>query len=56
MDTQWTGNKVFAEALAAYGADHFFHVPVIMPGAVIEMTARGLSPIVAHTEKAAPEF
>ena len=50
---RWTGNKVFAESLAAYGADHFFHVPVIMPGAVVEMTARGLNPIVAHTEKAA---
>jgi acetolactate synthase I/II/III large subunit len=50
---RWTGNKVFAEALEAYGVDHFFHVPVIMPGAVIEMTARGLKPIVAHTEKAA---
>ena len=48
-----TGNKVFAEALAAYGVNHFFHVPVIMPGAVVEMTARGLNPIVAHTEKAA---
>ena len=50
---RWTGNKVFAEALEAYGVDHFFHVPVIMPGAVIEMTARGLKPIVVHTEKAA---
>jgi len=51
--SQWTGDKVFAEALAAYGANHFFHVPVIMPGAVVEMTALGLNPIVAHTEKAA---
>ncbi len=50
---QWTGNKVFAEALVAYGADYFFHVPVILPGAVVEMTSRGLNPIVAHTEKAA---
>jgi hypothetical protein len=37
---QWTGNKVFAEALVAYGADYFFHVPVIIPGAVVEMTSR----------------
>src|SRR5271166_7132037 len=50
---QWTGNMVFAEALVAYGADYFFHVPVILPGAVVEMTSRGLHPIVAHTEKAA---
>ena len=50
---KWTGNKIFAEALADYGADYFFHVPVILPGAVIEMTALGLHPIVAHTEKAA---
>ena len=32
--------KVFAEALVAYGADYFFHVPVILPGAVVEMTSR----------------
>ena len=53
MAAQWTGNRVFVEALEAYGADHFFHVPVILPGAVVEMTGRGLHPIVAHTEKAA---
>ena len=53
MAAHWTGNRVFAQALEAYGADHFFHVPVILPGAVVEMTGRGLHPIVAHTEKAA---
>ncbi len=49
----WTGNKTFAATLQAYGANYFFHVPVILPGAVVEMTRLGLHPIVAHTEKAA---
>ncbi len=53
MEAKRTGNDVFAEALEAYGVDHFFHVPVILPGAVIAMTRRGLNPIVAHSEKAA---
>ena len=37
-----TVNAGFAEALAAYGVSHFFHVPVILPGAVVEMTRRGV--------------
>ncbi len=53
MEPKRTVNSAFAETLAAYGASHFFHVPVILPGAVIEMTRRGLRPIIAHTEKAA---
>lgn len=53
MEPKRTVNVGFAEALAAYGVSHFFHVPVILPGAMVEMTRRGLRPIVAHTEKAA---
>ena len=48
-----SGNLYLAEVLAKLGTDYFFHVPVIAPEAVIEMTNLGLHPIVAHTEKAA---
>ena len=32
MEAHRMGSRVFAEALKVYGADHFFHVPVILPG------------------------
>jgi acetolactate synthase I/II/III large subunit len=51
--TKKSGNRVLAEMLKAYGVDHFFHVPVLVPSAVIEMTAIGVQPVVAHSEKAA---
>lgn len=53
MAAAMSGNSVFARALAAYGVNHFFHVPVILPGAVIEMEELGIRSIVVHTEKAA---
>ena len=51
--TSKSGNRVLAETLKAYGSGHFFHVPVIVPLAVMEMTAIGIAPIVTHSEKAA---
>src|ERR1700756_1249096 len=51
--TKKSGNRVLAEMIKAYGVDHFFHVPVLVPSAVIEMTAIGVQPVVAHSEKAA---
>jgi len=48
-----TGNDYLASALQAAGTSHFFHVPVIVPGAVVVMTRLGITPVVAHTEKAA---
>jgi acetolactate synthase-1/2/3 large subunit len=47
-------DRYLAEALAAKGVTHFFHVPVIVPSAMREMTAIGATlPVMAHSEKAA---
>jgi acetolactate synthase-1/2/3 large subunit len=51
--TKKSGNRVLAETLKAYGSDHFFHVPMIVPPAVMDMTAIGVEPVVTHSEKAA---
>jgi acetolactate synthase-1/2/3 large subunit len=48
-----SGNRVFAESLKAYGVDHFFNVPMIIPPGIKEMTALGIRSIVTHSEKAA---
>ncbi|SDH86168.1 thiamine pyrophosphate-binding protein [Paraburkholderia phenazinium] len=48
-----TGNRVLAETFAAYGVDHFFNVPMIIPPGIKEMTAIGVKSVVAHSEKAA---
>ncbi|MBA5686164.1 thiamine pyrophosphate-binding protein [Rugamonas apoptosis] len=48
-----TGNRVFAETLKAYGVDHFFNVPMIIPPGIKEMTAIGVKSVVTHSEKAA---
>ncbi len=46
-------DRYLAEALAAKGVTHFFHVPVIVPAAMREMTAIGTTiPVMAHSEKA----
>ncbi|MFN7040176.1 MAG: thiamine pyrophosphate-binding protein [Acidovorax temperans] len=50
---QKSGNRVFAETLKAYGVDHFFNVPMIIPPGIKEMTAIGVKSIVTHSEKAA---
>jgi len=50
--TKKSGNRVLAETLKAYGSDHFFHVPMIVPPAVVDMTAIGVEPVVTHSEKA----
>ncbi len=48
-----TGFRYLAEALKAGGVDHFFHMPLVLPEAVIDMQAVGVKPIVTHSEKAA---
>lgn len=48
-----TGNEFLAQALRAAGTSHFFHVPVVVPEAVKAMSRLGITPVVAHTEKAA---
>jgi acetolactate synthase-1/2/3 large subunit len=46
--------RYFAEALGALGVTHFFHVPVIVPAAMQEMTKLGTTlPVMTHGEKAA---
>ncbi|WP_257557993.1 thiamine pyrophosphate-binding protein [Sphingobium sp. CFD-2] len=49
----YSGDRYLADALAACGATHFFHVPLLLPGAVKAMQAAGVLPVVAHGEKAA---
>lgn len=51
--TKKTGNRVLAETFSAYGVDHFFNVPMIIPPGIKEMTAIGVKSVVAHSEKAA---
>lgn len=48
-----SGNRVLAETLHAYGIDHFFNVPMIIPPGIKELTAIGVKSIVTHSEKAA---
>jgi acetolactate synthase I/II/III large subunit len=48
-----TGNRVLAESLKAYGVDHFFNVPMIIPPGIKELTAIGVKSVVTHSEKAA---
>lgn len=48
-----TGYRYLAEAMAAAGIDHFFHMPLILPDAIKQMHALGIRPIVNHSEKAA---
>jgi acetolactate synthase-1/2/3 large subunit len=47
------GDTFLARALHRYGVSHFFYVPVIVPGAIKEMTALGMTPVMTHGEKAA---
>jgi acetolactate synthase-1/2/3 large subunit len=51
--TKVSGAAYIADAFQAYGVTHFFHVPVIMPGAMKALIRRGLMPVVTHGEKAA---
>ncbi|OYV02011.1 MAG: hypothetical protein CFE45_02295 [Burkholderiales bacterium PBB5] len=48
-----SGNRFLAQALKAYGIDHFFNVPMIVPPGIKELTALGVKSIVTHSEKAA---
>lgn len=48
-----SGNRVLAEAFNAYGIDHFFNVPMIIPPGIKELTAVGVKSVVTHSEKAA---
>ncbi|PZQ74851.1 MAG: acetolactate synthase [Variovorax paradoxus] len=48
-----TGNDYLAQTFADCGITHFFHVPVIVPGALKAMQARGVTPVMTHGEKAA---
>lgn len=50
---EMTGNQFLAEYLKALGVSHFFYVPVLTPIAMRVMSKIGVTPIVAHSEKAA---
>lgn len=45
--------RFLAQAFADLGVTHFFCVPVIVPDAIKEMVALGITPVMAHGEKAA---
>lgn len=49
----YTGDQYLADAFAACGVSHFFHVPLVLPKAVRAMQAARVNPIVVHSEKAA---
>jgi acetolactate synthase-1/2/3 large subunit len=50
---RFKGQSYLAQALKRYGITHFFYVPVIVPLAVREMSAIGITPVMTHGEKAA---
>ncbi|MGV3770450.1 MAG: thiamine pyrophosphate-binding protein [Sphingobium phenoxybenzoativorans] len=49
----YTGDQYLADAFAACGVSHFFHVPLVLPKAVKAMQAAKVNPVVVHSEKAA---
>ncbi|QUT06981.1 thiamine pyrophosphate-binding protein [Sphingobium phenoxybenzoativorans] len=49
----YSGDQYLADAFAACGVSHFFHVPLVLPKAVKAMQAAKVNPIVVHSEKAA---
>jgi acetolactate synthase-1/2/3 large subunit len=48
-----SGHRYLAEALAACGIRHFFHMPLVLPEAIKQMQSLGVQPVVTHSEKAA---
>lgn len=46
-------DRFLAEALSEAGVTHYFHVPVSIPGALKHMPESGITPVMAHGEKAA---
>lgn len=46
-------SEQIAKMFRGYGVSHFFFVPVIIPEALKEMSAIGITPIMCHGEKAA---
>ncbi len=48
-----TGYQYFAEAMRAKGVTHVFFVPVILTPALAKMEEMGITPVTAHSEKAA---
>jgi acetolactate synthase I/II/III large subunit len=46
-------SEQIAEMFRGYGVSHFFFVPVILPDALKQMSAFGITPVMCHGEKAA---
>ena len=46
-------SEQIAEMFRGYGVSHFFFVPVILPDALKQMSAIGITPVMCHGEKAA---
>jgi acetolactate synthase I/II/III large subunit len=46
-------SEQIAEMFRGYGVSHFFFVPVILPEALKQMSAIGITPVMCHGEKAA---
>jgi acetolactate synthase I/II/III large subunit len=46
-------SEQIAEMFRGYGVTHFFFVPVILPEALKQMSAIGITPVMCHGEKAA---
>jgi acetolactate synthase I/II/III large subunit len=46
-------SEQIAEMFRGYGVSHFFFVPVILPDALKQMSAVGITPVMCHGEKAA---
>lgn len=53
LDSPTSGHHYLAESLHACGISHFFHMPLLVPQAIKRMSALGVRPIAAHSEKAA---
>jgi acetolactate synthase I/II/III large subunit len=46
-------SEQIADMFRGYGVSHFFFVPVILPDALKQMSAIGITPVMCHGEKAA---
>jgi acetolactate synthase-1/2/3 large subunit len=48
-----TGSRYLGQALHGYGVTHVFHVPLIIPTALVEMESLGITRVMTHGEKSA---
>src|SRR5439155_22921322 len=48
-----TGYRHLAEALSGYGVTHVFYMNTVVPPALVDMKALGVTPVLTHGEKAA---